>query len=203
MPRRLILAVALVAAATIVALPVNSASAQTSDLSTDWTIGQLTTALARVEHVDGVFHERKDMTVLDQPLLSSGFLHYRAPNFLEKQVLQPEPQTYRIDGNQVLVETPQIGRREFALDSYPGVRPLAESIRATLAGDQTSLARYFHLTLTGPREAWSLSLQPIDEQIAERVSAIVISGSGDQVRRVETIETNGDRTVMDVTPLAP
>lgn len=203
MPRRLTFACLLVAATTAITVPISRPLAQTVGVSTDWTIEQLTASLAKTQEVDGVFHERKDMTVLDQPLLSSGFLHYRAPNFLEKQVLEPEVQIYRINGNQVLVETPEIGRREFTLDTYPGVRPLAESIRATLAGDQASLARYFHLTLSGPHEAWSLSLQPIDKQIAEKISAIVISGADDRVRRVETIETNGDRTVMDVTPLTP
>ena len=203
MRRHLILLILAVVglAATPATGPLRSAGAQEVAAPAEWTVEQLAASLAQVQQVDGVFHERKEMSVLEQPLSSSGLLHYRAPSFLEKDVLEPEPQTYQIDGDRVIVETPKDGRHEFAVDQYPGVRPLVESVRATLAGDQAALERHFHLQLSGQREAWTLSLKPIDEKIAERIVAIVISGAENRLLRVETVEANGDHTVMTVTPV--
>lgn len=165
-----------------------------------WSFRQLMSSLAAVKQVDGVFEERKDIAALESPLVSSGFLHYRAPALLIKDVLTPEPATYRIDGDQVTVTGPDGEPRAFAVDAYAGVRPLVESLRATLAGDAATLERYFDVQLSGRREDWSLRLEPRDSEIARRIIAVIIGGNGDLILRVETLESGGDRTVMTITP---
>jgi hypothetical protein len=165
-----------------------------------WSFRQLMSTLAEVKQVDGVFEERKEIAALESPLVSSGFLHYRAPALLIKDVLYPEPATYRTDGDQVTVTAADAAPRTFAVDAYTGVRPLVESLRATLAGDAATLEHYFRVQLTGPRDDWSLRLEPRDDEISRRIIAVVIGGEGHLVLRVETLESGGDRTVMTITP---
>lgn len=167
-----------------------------------WTVETLMATLAQVQQVDAVFEERKEMAALETPFVSSGFLRYRAPSLLEKVVLNPTPAYYRIDGDQVTVDVAESGRRDFAIDQYPGVRALVEAIRATLAGDQATLEAYFRVTLTGRRDEWLLRLEPRNDDIARRVYAVLISGSGDRLLQIETLESGGDRTVMTIAPTA-
>jgi hypothetical protein len=168
----------------------------------DWSIEQLMAGLAEVPEVEAVFHERKEMTVLEAPLELSGMLRYRAPDALEKEVLYPEPVRYAILADRVVIVQPDGRRQEFALDQYPLLRVLTESMRATMAGDLATLTRLYRVALSGDQAAWQLRLEPLDETVAQRVTAIIISGSGQRVEGVETLESGGDRSVMTITPAA-
>jgi outer membrane lipoprotein carrier protein LolA len=165
-----------------------------------WTLPQLMEALAAVTEVDATFSERKELTVLETPLLSTGTLHYRAPAAMEKEVLYPEPMRYAITSNRIIIDQPGGEQKTFPLDQYPLLRVLSESMRATLAGDQATLERFYRLAFSTEPGEWTLRLEPIDPDIAKRVTAIIISGSGNQVLRVETLESGGDRSVMTISP---
>jgi hypothetical protein len=166
-----------------------------------WTLPQVMEALAAVTEVEATFFERKEMTVLETPLESSGTLRYRAPDDMEKEVLYPEPTRYVISRDRIIIDQPSGERKTFPLDQYPVLRVLSESMRATLAGDQATLERFYRLAFSAEPGGWTLRLEPIDPEIERRVIAIIIGGSGSQVHRVETLESGGDRTVMTISPL--
>lgn len=165
-----------------------------------WTLPQLMEALAAVTEVDATFVERKEMAVLETPLESSGILRYRAPDDMEKEVLHPEPMRYAITRDRIIIDQPGGDRKIFSLDQYPLLRVLSESMRATLAGDQPTLERFYRLSFSGASDEWTLRLEPTDPEIARRVIAIIIGGSEGQVLRVETLESGGDRSVMTISP---
>jgi hypothetical protein len=167
--------------------------------STDWSIDTLMAALASVAEVEAVFHERKELAVLEQPLELSGVLRYRAPNDLQKEVLSPEPVRYAIETDRVVIEQPDGRREEFSLDQYPLLRVLTESMRATLAGDLMTLQRLYRLQLSGDQPDWTLRLEPLDADVARRVTAVVIHGSDRTILSVETLESGGDRSIMTIT----
>ncbi len=167
-----------------------------------WTLPQLMEALAGVTEVDATFFERKEMAVLETPLETSGVLRYRAPDDLEKEVLYPEPMRYTITRDQIVIDQPSGERQTFSLNQYPLLRVLSESMRATLAGDQATLERFYRVTLSGNSDDWTLRLEPIDPDIARRVITIILTGSGNRLLGVETLESGGDRTVMTIRPTA-
>ncbi len=76
------------------------------------------------------------------------------------------------------------------------LRAFVESYRGTLAGDLERLRRYFELELSGPMEAWQLRLTPRNPELAEYLGAVVMRGRAGTVTSVETLEANGDRSVM-------
>ena len=71
-----------------------------------------------------------------------------------------------------------------------------ESYRGTLAGDLERLRRYFEVELRGHMDAWQLRLTPRTPELAEYLSAVVMRGREGTVTSVETLEANGDRSVM-------
>lgn len=170
-------------------------------LAADWGIEQLMQSLARVASGRATFVETKYMAMLEGPLESSGELVYRAPDHLEKRTLKPRPETMVIDGDTLAIER---GRQKLTvqLQEYPELAGFLDSIRGTLAGDRQALERAFKLKLEGSAERWQLSLWPRDAKMATTIHLIRIAGSRDNLRSVEIIQTDGDRSMMAVTRVA-
>jgi hypothetical protein len=151
--------------------------------------------LAMRQHGRVEFIEQQFLAVLDHPVESSGELRYDAPDHLEKRTLLPRPENLVLAGGVLTVER---GGRRHVLDMhrYPQIQPFVESIRATLAGDRSALERVFHVEFAGSVERWSLTLVPMDRQLARTVKQVQIDGSRDQLLRIEIRQADGDRSLM-------
>ena len=109
-----------------------------------FTLGQLLGALASSRHGTATFTEKKYLSILDQPVESSGELLFVPPARLEKRTLKPKVETLVLDGDVLTVER-QMQRHVLQLKDYPEVAGMTESIRATLAGDRQALERVYRL----------------------------------------------------------
>lgn len=160
-------------------------------------LADLMATLARSTHGAATFKEKKYLAILDAPVESSGELLFVPPARLEKLTLKPSRERLVLDGDVLTVER---GRRThvLALKDYPEVAGMIESIRATLAGDRAALERVYQLSVSGSRARWSLALVPLDARIGRVVARIRIDGAGGDVRTVEILQADGDRSVMTV-----
>ena len=165
-----------------------------------WDIGRLMHELAQVESAKGSFVERKHLGILVTPLESSGTLVYVAPSRLEKHTLAPRAESIVLERERLTIESKvRNQRRTLDLQDHPVLRALVESIRSTLAGDLTTLARYYQVGLDGGEGRWRLTLRPVEPGMQDVVSEIRISGERSWIDSVEIIETNGDRSSMTIT----
>jgi hypothetical protein len=159
--------------------------------------------LAMRRHGRVEFVEQHFLAVLRRPVESSGELLYDAPDHLEKRTLLPRPENLVLDAGVLTVERGG-HRRELDLHRYPQIQPFVESIRATLAGDRGALERVYRLEFGGSLSRWSLTLEPLDRELARVVHQVRIDGSRDQLLRVEIRQPDGDRSLMTLrTPAAP
>ena len=183
-------------AAAVLALLCNQA-AYAAPLS----ISQLMAGLAQHPQGAATFTEKKFISILDQPVESSGELLFIAPARLEKRTLKPRPETMVLDGDTLTFER---GRRKHVLQlkDYPEVVGMIESIRATLAGDRKSLERVYDLSLEGGHEGWGLVLTPLDPKVGAVIARIRMEGVKDVVRSVEIIQADGDRSLMTIEQVA-
>ena len=92
------------------------------------------------------------------------------------------------------------GVREIRLADMPAIAAWVESVRATLAGDASTLARHFTVRASGEPSRWRLDLTPLSVELAAIVLRVSIDGAGAQIGRIEVAEASGDRSVMIVTP---
>ena len=166
-----------------------------------WDIDRLMQALAKVSVGRADFVETKTIAMLEKPVVSSGQLFYVAPDKLEKRTQKPRPESMIIEGNTLVIER---GRQNMTLqvDSAPELAGFVNSIRGTLAGDRKALERSFALTLEGPPQRWLLTLKPLDQRMAAAVASIRISGVQDDVRGVEILQADGDRSVMTISRIS-
>ncbi len=162
-----------------------------------WDIAELMAALGKRQPGEARFVERKYLKILTRPLESSGVLAYVPPNRLVKKTETPKVESLIVEDDRLTIDTPR-WRRELRLREYPVVWAFIESIRATLKGDAAVLARFYQSELTGPREDWRLTLKPIQRDMQAVIKEIVIAGREDRVGSVETLEADGDRSVLTV-----
>lgn len=165
-----------------------------------WDVASLMGELASNPGGRATFTEKRYLALLDRPVLSSGEMHYIAPDYLEKRTLKPKPERLLLDKDQITVER---GKQKITLRlaEQPEILAFVASIRGTLSGNRAALERNYALHLAGTREAWTLTLSPSDTRIAELVTRISISGKRGQVSSVEYLQADGDRAVMTIEPV--
>lgn len=166
-------------------------------LAAAWDIDQLMQSLAKTKAGRASFVEKKYMAMLERPLESSGELRYTAPDRLEKRTLKPRPENMLIEGDTLTLER---GRQKHTLQlsDYPELVGFIDSIRGTLSGDRKALERTFRLKLEGNAERWTLTLFPTDAKLLTSVHLIEIAGTRDNVRSINIIQTDGDRSLMSI-----
>ena len=173
-----------------------SARAETASA---WNIQQLMQSLAGVKEAKGSFVENKFLSVLNRPLESTGVLVFQAPGHLEKHTLTPKAETLVLDQGVLTIDNRARNiKRTLVLQEYPAIWAFVESIRATLAGDLPTLKRFYKIELEGKAAHWKMRLLPVESKMREMISEIRIAGHSTWVDSIETLEANGDRTLMKV-----
>jgi outer membrane lipoprotein-sorting protein len=163
-------------------------------------LGQLMNNLARHQGGTAKFVEKKYIALLDKPVVSSGELSYNAPDRLEKRTLTPKPETLILDRDRLSIEREK-QKLTINLANQPEALAFVDSLRGTLNGNRAALEKNYFLHLSGNREKWVLTLLPSDQKIAALVQRITVSGSRDQIRSIEYLQADGDRSVMLIEPL--
>ena len=164
-------------------------------------IGQLMNDLARNKGGRAKFVEKKFLAVLDKPLVATGEMTYTAPDRLEKRTLTPKPETMLLEKDSLTLEREK-QKLTINLASQPEALAFIDSIRGTLSGNRAALERNYGLHLAGTADKWTLTLLPSDQKIAALVQRITVSGSRGQVRQIEYLQADGDRSQLTIEPVA-
>lgn len=166
-----------------------------------WGVSLLMQGLAAHQPRQANYVEEKYLGVLDTPLISSGSLIYRAPDYLEKRTRAPRPAVMTLSG-ETLTLTEDSQTQTLDLTAHPDAAEYVNSIRGLLSGNLALLRKTFSLQLTGDRNHWTLLLRPAGGRIGGMIDSISVTGSGDIIRRLEYDESDGDRSIMTIQPKA-
>lgn len=171
------------------------AAAQAFDLTA------LMALLAQRRSAEARFTEERTVSSLDSPLQSSGTLSFAAPDRFSRRTLEPRPESMEVQGNTAVLK--RGGRtRTMALDTIPELAALVDAVRGTLAGDAARLQQHFKVEVSGAPARWQLALLPIDARLAAQVTRIDIVGQRTDVRSIDLRLAGGDRSLMQVEPIA-
>jgi hypothetical protein len=156
-------------------------------------------SLRQVKASTAFFSERKELRMLNEPLMSSGTLNYLAPDRLQKSTLLPKPERLTIAGGKLTIEGGDGGEnRTVALADFPEIGAFVESIRATLAGDLPALDRYYAISLQGDAGDWQMTLEPKEKRLRDLVKSIRIAGRDAAIRSIVSEQGDGDRSEMSI-----
>ena len=168
-------------------------------IAAEFALPELMREFAQVPAAQARFTETKHMSVLQNPLTLSGRLAYVRPDRIERHVLAPYDEKTVVSGDRVTIENRSRNTsKTLSLESAPGAYALAESLRATLAGDLAALERHYSLDLKGNRDDWTLTLTPRDAAVASLVQSVLIVGTQARILRFDVREANGDHSTMTI-----
>ncbi|AHJ64394.1 Hypothetical protein GbCGDNIH4_0034 [Granulibacter bethesdensis CGDNIH4] len=157
--------------------------------------------LAQVETSHAHFREEKTLSQLTKPIISEGSLFYQRPDRLEKTITSPSPETLRVTGDTLVLIHPPEPPHTIDLTTQPALGALVDTVRGALSGNLATLEKHYQIvyeSLGG--DAWRLILKPIDGHISGFVSIIRMDGIGNKLRQTDTVQANGDRSIMQITP---
>ena len=157
--------------------------------------------LASISQRHERFTEEKSFAALDRSIVVAGELLYRQPAYLEKLTLRPRFERLTIDGDVLTLIDGGGATRRVDLGDQPELRGLIDAMRATLAGNLSTLQRSFQVTLAGSLPAWQLTLVPVSVAVARLVETVRIDGTDNRLTQVETTQANGNSSRMVIEPL--
>ena len=163
-------------------------------------IGELMGDLAKFKGGRAKFVEKKYLAILDKPVVSTGEMTYTAPDRLEKRTLTPKVETLLLDKDILSIERDK-QKLSINLANQPEALAFVDSIRGTLSGNRAALEKNYALYLSGNSDKWVLTLLPSDQKIASMVQRITVTGSRNQVRVIEYLQADGDRSVLNIDPI--
>jgi outer membrane lipoprotein-sorting protein len=165
-----------------------------------WGLEQLMAMFAQVQAANARFVERNNLSLLNEPVETSGTLSYVRPHIVEKQTLQPQREILRVEGDRLTLNQADGTTRSLSVSAMPEIETYVESIRATLSGDLARLKRFYNVALEGAAEGWRLQLAPLNQNVSETVRLIIISGSNGSIGQVDVYQTDGDHSSMTIFP---
>jgi outer membrane lipoprotein-sorting protein len=163
-------------------------------------VERLMASLAEVESSEARFIQRDTVSLLTEPVETSGTLSYTRPDMVEKRTRQPREESLRVDGDRLTLTQADGVTRSVALSAMPEIEAYVESIRATLRGDLATLKRFYNVALEGEAAGWRLQLAPLGQSVREMVRLIVISGRDGLIGQVDIYQTDGDQSSMTILP---
>jgi len=164
-------------------------------------LAQLTQLLASKRSGEATFVEKREVSVLDRTVMTSGKLSFEAPDTFVRENLKPQRERVAVVGNMLTMSRGD-RTRTVVLDSVPEASVIIEAIRGTLTGNRDSLQKFFEASVSGNAERWSLDLVPRDARLRAQVSTVRVSGRQAEVREMQVLMPDGDRSTMTIEPVA-
>jgi hypothetical protein len=156
----------------------------------------LIAALARTPPSSVAFAEARFSSLLLEPFVVSGELGYPAPLSLERVVSAPYRERTSLRGDSVTVTREGERPRTFALRRAPELRGLLTGLVGLLAGDAAAVRRSFDVVASGSADAWRLELTPNDANVTRRLTRLVATGAGAELRCFAFQNAQDGTTVM-------
>jgi len=163
-------------------------------------LAQLTQLLASKRSGEATFVEKREVSVLDRTLMTSGRLSFEAPDTFVRENLKPQRERVAVVGNMVTMSRGD-RTRSVALDTVPEASVIIEAIRGTLTGNRESLQKLFETNVSGNAERWALELVPRDARLRAQVATVRVSGQKAEVREMLVVLPDGDRSTMTIEPV--
>jgi len=173
----------------LLALLLTNTPAQAFDLE------RLAAQLAAPAVIRGEFVQEKHLRAMPQALTSRGQFVLSREDGLLWLLHTPIRQDYRITDDGI---ARRVGQDWQAQPNNTVAARQSRLFLAVLGGDYQGLARDFNLTLTGDAQRWQVRLVPRSILLGKIFEHIEIHG-GALVERVELNETQGERTVLQLT----
>lgn len=163
-------------------------------------IPALVAAFQSVRTLRARFEDRKEMDLLDEPLVSRGRLYYQRPDRLHMVTESPSRQAVTLVGPRVRIAQQDLGRVEsLDLSANEIARAVVSSVLFALGGRVEALLPLYRCHAASMDGGWRLSLVPQQATLSRVVRRLQIRlGADGGLREVRVEEVNGDASVLTI-----
>jgi outer membrane lipoprotein-sorting protein len=161
-------------------------------------VDALLAGLAKAPGLFAHFREVKHITLLQQPLVSEGSIHFAPPARFARVTEKPLRSTLIVDGNQLSFGNAD-GKESMNLGANPVAKLFADSFVMLLSGNRAGLEKIFTMQLTpaagdATGSEWRLVLTPRVAPMDKMIKKLEVHGRGLNVDELDVYETSGDWT---------
>jgi outer membrane lipoprotein-sorting protein len=159
----------------------------------DPTLESVMTALSESGGVEARFRESRELAILNEPIVSSGKLYFSPPDWLARHVTEPGEARVIVRDDRVTFQD-ETGIQVLELGSSEVARAMVGNVSVLMRGDLETLRRQYEVAFTSKGDLWTLDLEPRDRIVRQLIERLRVDGRGNELVRMESIETSGDIT---------
>jgi outer membrane lipoprotein-sorting protein len=146
------------------------------------------------------FRESRHLSILTDPIETTGTLYFAPPDRLARHTTWPGRSSVVIEAERVLLGD-ETGQRVFDLNTSEIARALVGNLMIVFRGDLESLRERYSIAFDSNAESWTLDLEPRSRALRSVIERIHFVGRGRDLTAMETRESNGDRTIMELSEI--
>jgi outer membrane lipoprotein-sorting protein len=143
------------------------------------------------------FRESRHLSILADPIETTGTLYFAPPDRLARHTTWPGRSSVVIEAERVLLAD-ETGQRVFDLNTSEVARALVGNLMIVFRGDLEALRERYSVSFDSNAERWTLDLEPRSRALRSVIERIQFVGRGWDLTAMETRESNGDRTIMEL-----
>jgi outer membrane lipoprotein-sorting protein len=145
------------------------------------------------------FKQTKELSILDEKMLSVGRLYYRQANRLRWEYLSPYRYTFILNDKKILMEA-ETSRNVIDVQSSNLFQEIVRIMMSSINGDGLADIRSFTAAYYRGEGAWRVTLVPVRREIKKIFSLIELTFNTNDytVDSVRMEEPNGDATFIEL-----
>ncbi len=188
-------------AALATLLPIGWVICSAGSLASDATDPAPTELVALMERFAGSggvrarFRELRHLSILTDPIETTGMLYFAPPNRLARHATWPGRSSVVVEAGRVSLGD-ETGQRVFDFDTSEVARALVGNLMIVFRGDLESLKARYSISFDSDGENWTLDLEPRSRALRGIIDSVRFTGRSREPSAMETRESNGDRTIM-------
>jgi outer membrane lipoprotein-sorting protein len=138
------------------------------------------------------YQETRNLKLLAQPWLGSGYLYALPPDLMIREQLQPERVLMGVKGDQAFYFDPSKNERHQAdLHDDNGLNAPLTVFKALVTADEALLRSVYHIVFTRHIKDWQMELTP--KQKGSGVTRIYVAGRANQdIDKITILQEDGD-----------
>jgi outer membrane lipoprotein-sorting protein len=141
------------------------------------------------------FRELRHLSILTDPIETTGMLYFAPPDRLARHVTRPGRSSVIVEAGRVSLAD-ETGQQVYDFETNEIARALIGNLMVVFRGDLESLKARYSISFDSNGENWTLDLEPRSRALRGIVERIRFMGRSRELSVMETRESNGDRTIM-------
>ncbi|RTE65960.1 outer membrane lipoprotein carrier protein LolA [Amphritea opalescens] len=147
------------------------------------------------ETLHGQFTQVKFVQALDARFESSGRFDYQRDRSIRWHTLKPIDNLLTLTPRSISNQQGDTVLSRLDSQDNPVVAVFSDIFFGVMTAQWQTLADYFEMDVQGSKQHWTVTLSPIDQNVAQVVARVELSGD-ELLRKVLLFEATGDQTTI-------